>query len=320
MGTFRFAIMGPGNMGRQFCRAVTQIPDCEVVAVASKSMERAQQFAERFAVPHCYDSYEEMLIREKPDCVYIAVLPNDHYRLTMLCLDHRVPVLCEKAMFCSGAEAEEVFRRSRELGVFVMEALWSRYLPAVQQVKQWISEGRIGSPELVQFSIGFVAPPGEGNRYFSRALGGGAAKDITVYAYHLTKYILGQSVREMTTAASWSKGGVDVNNHIAVEFDHTLADLMASFLCPMEERMVIYGTEGKIVLPQPHFSRECFLYGNDGVELAQFAEQQRKIGLTYEIIDSMQCIRNGAYQSDVVPQADTLECARMFDMIEATRP
>lgn len=131
MSTFRFAIMGAGNIAHQFCDAVTLVEDCEVSAIASKDLGRAQKFAEECSVAHAYDNYEQMLIEEKPDCVYIAVTPNDHFRLTMLCLEHRVPVLCEKAMFTNSAEAKAVFEKAEKDQTFVMEAMWSRFLPAV---------------------------------------------------------------------------------------------------------------------------------------------------------------------------------------------
>ena len=115
MSTFRFAIMGAGNIAHQFCDAVTLVEDCEVSAIASKDLGRAQKFAEECSVAHAYDNYEQMLIEEKPDCVYIAVTPNDHFRLTMLCLEHRVPVLCEKAMFTNSAEAKAVFEIAEKI-------------------------------------------------------------------------------------------------------------------------------------------------------------------------------------------------------------
>ena len=144
MSTFRFAIMGAGNIAHQFCDAVTLVEDCEVSAIASKDLGRAQKFAEECSVAHAYDNYEQMLIEEKPDCVYIAVTPNDHFRLTMLCLEHHVPVLCEKAMFTNSAEAKAVFEKAEKDQTFVMEAMWSRFLPAVNQVKKWAAEGKIG--------------------------------------------------------------------------------------------------------------------------------------------------------------------------------
>lgn len=119
-----------------------------------------------------------MLIEEKPDCVYIAVTPNDHFRLTMLCLEHHVPVLCEKAMFTNSAEAKAVFEKAEKDQTFVMEAMWSRFLPAVNRQKMG---GRRKNRQTGSLTgrIGFLAPEGADNRYHSPLLCGGAATDIT---------------------------------------------------------------------------------------------------------------------------------------------
>ncbi|MDE7211851.1 MAG: Gfo/Idh/MocA family oxidoreductase [Lachnospiraceae bacterium] len=319
MEIFRFAILGAANIANKFCDAVARIPGCEVVAVASKSMERAKNFAERNKVPHVYADYGEMLDAEKPDCAYIAVTVNDHYRLTMLCVEKGIPVLCEKAMFENSREAEAAFARAKQARVFVMEAMWSRFLPAVKKVKEWVAGGRIGQVDLAQFDIGFVAPKGNENRYYSPALGGGVAKDITVYAYEMTTFLLGQKMNNMTAAASWSESGVDITNHIAISFEHTLASLMASFVSKMEERMVLYGREGKIILPSPHFGAECFLYDGEGALVEHFKDEETQNGFTYEIEEAMACVRAGKLESSVIPHADTIACAKMFDMIEATR-
>ncbi|MGN0972798.1 MAG: Gfo/Idh/MocA family protein [Aristaeellaceae bacterium] len=319
MAAFRFAVLGAGNIAGKFCRSVALVEDCQVCAVASKSLERAQAFAENNGISRYYDSYEALLTREKPDCAYIAVTPNDHFRLTMLCIRHGVPVLCEKAMFQNSLEAREVYAAAAREKVFVMEAMWSRYLPAVQRVRQWVAEGAIGQVEMCQFSIGFAAPEDPDNRYFSPQLGGGAARDITVYAYELTTWILGQGIRSMSVSATWGETGVDVNNHIAIEFDHTLADLSASFVTRMEERMVIYGRSGKIVLPKPHVSSEAFLYDAKGAPVEHYVDVQTRVGFTYEIQDAMQCIRSGKLESPTVPWKDTLACAELFDRIAETK-
>ncbi|BDF46523.1 hypothetical protein CE91St56_36460 [Lachnospiraceae bacterium] len=106
MKNFKFAIMGAGNIANKFCDAVKRMEDCEVAAVASKSMDRAENFAEKNGIKAAYDSYEKMLAEEKPDCVYIAVTQDAHFALCMLCLDYKTPVLCEKAMFLNSAQAE----------------------------------------------------------------------------------------------------------------------------------------------------------------------------------------------------------------------
>lgn len=161
MGTFRYAVLGAAKIGAKFCQAAALIEGCEVCAVASKSLERAIQFAENNSIQKAYGSYEELLDKEHPDCAYIAVTPHDHYRLAMMCVERGIPVLCEKAMFQNSAEAESLYAAAKEQGVFVMEAMWSRFLPATKQVKTWLSEDRIGLPEISQMSIGFAAPPGE---------------------------------------------------------------------------------------------------------------------------------------------------------------
>ena len=319
MRIFYFGILGAANIADKFCNAVAKIIDCEVAAVASKSWERAKNFAERNEVPHFYTSYEEMLEVEQLDCVYVATTVNDHYKLTMLCIEKRIPVLCEKAMFQNAKEAKAAFARAKELGVFVMEAMWSRFVPAVKKVREWILNDKIGLIELVQFTIGFVAPSGDENRYYNPHLGGGAAKDITVYAYEMTTFLLGQQIKSMTVAASWSKSGVDITNYISILFEHTMASLMASFVSKMEEQMVLYGREGKIVLPSPHFAGECFLYDREGTLVEHYKDEETQNGFIYEIEETMRCVQGGRIESSVIPHADTIACAELFDMIDATK-
>ncbi|MDY3917434.1 MAG: Gfo/Idh/MocA family oxidoreductase [Candidatus Limivivens sp.] len=327
MDGFRFAVMGAGKIAGKFCEAVKLLDQkaeasgehCEICAVASKSLERARAFAERNQIAKFYDSYEKMLEKEKPDCVYIAVTPNDHFRLTMLCVEHGIPVLCEKAMFQDSAEAEQAFGAAQEKQVFVMEALWSRYLPAVRQAKTWLAQGRIGRPEIAQFSIGFAAPEDPENRYLNSGLGGGAAKDITVYAYEITTFLLEQKIRKMDVSVTWGETGVDLVDHISMEFEHMQADLMASFVTKMEDRMVIYGRKGKIILPAPHYASECLLYDETGALAEHFTDTVTENGFVYEAADVIRCIRAGKLQSETVPWEDTRACARLFDRIAQTR-
>ena len=200
-----------------------------------------------------------------------------------------------------------------------MEAMWSRFLPAVKKVRAWVEEGRIGIPEISRISIGFIAPEGDENRYRNPRLGGGAAKDITVYAYEITTWILNQDIRNISVSAAWGESGVDMNNHISIEFAHTLADLATSFAANLESQMVLYGGKGKIVLPAPHHSTECFLYDERGELTEHFTDRETANGFTYEIEEAISCVREGRQESAVVPWKDTLACAKLFDRIEATK-
>ncbi|MBR3781734.1 MAG: Gfo/Idh/MocA family oxidoreductase [Clostridia bacterium] len=319
MNVFRFGIMGAGGIANKFCEAVSLLDNCEVCAISSKSYDKAKNFATKHGLGKYYDSYIEMLESEKPDCVYIAVTPNDHYRLTMMCVERGIPVLCEKAMFQNSDEAHKIFEAAAKNNVFVMEAMWSRFLPAVNKAKTWIDNGEIGIPEISQFSIGFAAPEDKENRYFNPLLGGGAAKDITVYAYEITTYLIEQKIKNMNVSAVWGDSGVDVNNHISIEFEHTLADLMASFMTSIDDKMIIYGKHGKIVIPKPHYASECFLYDISGNLREHFEDKKTVNGFTYEISEAMECIKSGKIESSVVPWVVTTACSELFDRIAETK-
>ncbi len=317
---FRYAILGAADIANKFCHAVSFIEDCMVCAVASKSMERAKNFAEKNHIEHYYDNYETLLEEEKPDCVYIAVTTNDHFRLTMLCLEKSIPVLCEKAMFCNTTEATTAFELARKKNIFLMEAMWSRFLPPIKKAKQWLLEGRIGTPEFSQIAIGFIAQKDDENRFFNPALGGGVAYDLTVYTYMLTTFILGQQELSRSVHATWSKSGVDVTNHISIRFEHTPASLLTTFVSRPEEKLVIYGSNGKIVVPKSHFASECYLYDTNDELLEHFVDTETPNGFIYEAKEAMRCVQEGLLESPVVPWKDTMDAVKLYDEIWATAP
>jgi predicted dehydrogenase len=317
MEQFRFAILGAGKIAAVFCRAAAALPDAVVAAVASKDEARAERFAAENGVPRAYGDYRLMLEREKPDCAYIAVTPNDHFRLTMLCLEYGIPVLCEKAMFESGAEAERAFAESEQKGIFVMEAMWSRFLPAVRKAKEWLRQGKIGEPALLQAAIGFAAPRDAENRYMNPQLGGGAAKDILVYCYELATFFMERKILRQRVSAVWGGTGVDLTDHVVLEYGDALASLTATFAAPVEEALWISGPDGRIAIPYPHHARECSLFcGRDLAE--KFEDDSGEPGFCGEIREVMRCVREGAVQSERVPHRDTLACARLFDEIRKT--
>lgn len=321
MKDFRFAIMGPGRIARHFCEAVGMVEGCCVAAVASKSRERADAFAAEHGIPAAYGSYEEMLKAEKPDCVYISATTDGHYPLSMLCLDYGVPVLCEKAMFMNSADAETVLNRSKEQNVFVMEALWSRFLPAVAKAKRWLNEGRIGAPVYADMSLCFIAEDDPENRFFNPKLGGGAAFDITVYAYHLVTCMLDRPVESISVESVAGPTGVDVTELILMRFEGGVpAVIKCSFKTAAENALTIQGTNGRIVIPNPHCAEEALLYDAQGRQLEHYKDDETQNGFTYQISETVRCIRSGKAESETVPHSATLNCARLFDRItKATR-
>lgn len=319
--TFRFAIMGAGNIAGKFCDAVSRVQFAKVAAVASKSMERARAFAEKNGVEKAYDDYEKMLVEETPDCVYIAATTNAHYALSLMCVRHGIPVLCEKAMFETVRQAQEVFSLAEEKGVFVMEAMWSRFLPAVKEAKAWVDCGLIGDPAYGEVNIGFCAPKDPQNRYYNPALGGGAAYDLMVYCYEIMSWLVDRPAEVLHAASFIGETGADLTDHALIRFAGTdgapdmLASCAGTFLADMEDRLVIYGSEGKLILPAPHFASEAFRYDKEGNLAVHFSDDETTNGFTYEVEEAMECIRSGRRESGIVPHSVTLACTALLERL-----
>ena len=290
-----------------------------MAAIASRSMERARAFADKHGIPKAYGSYEQMLEEEPLDGVYVAVTTNAHYKLVMLCLDHRKPVLCEKAMCVNSRDAEEIFTRAKELGVFVMEGMWSRFLPKMQQVKQWLAEEKIGKVSLVTCGIGFNAPKDAANRYYNPELGGGATYDILVYGYDIVTYFFEQPPVQCLCTSDWSASGVDQTDVVVLKYPECMAQIITTFQGDIQEEMVFYGEKGRIVLPHPHYAPECWLYV-DGEEPYCYQEDKVKYGFAYEIGEVIRCVREGKVESDIAPHRMTIEASRLYDEILSQKP
>ena len=319
---FRFGVMGAGSIAGKFVDAVRRLPDCAVAAVASRDLARAADFARQQGVPAFYQGYEDMLRSEPLDAVYIAARTHAHAELTRLCIAHGVPVLCEKAMFTSASEAREVLGMAREKGVFCMEAMWSRFLPAVVEMKRRLDSGEIGEPLYAELAIGWQAPSGPGNRFFDPAQGGGAAYDLTVYGYELADFFLGEPDADVSASVLWGDSGVDETESVALRWTRRqpacLATLSASIVTNLEERAVIHGTKGVLRMPKPHMAEGFTVSRADGTQ-EEWQDRETVNGFVYEVAEVVRCVRAGLLESPVVPHELIIRCAEMFDVINATR-
>ena len=312
---FRFAILGAGKIAVKFVSAVKLIDDCAVCAVGSHSIEKARDFAEKNGVPAAYGSYEELLDTEKPDAVYVASVPSMHYETVMLCIGRGIPVICEKAMFRCSAEAKAAFAAAKEKGVFLMEALWSKFLPVNRWAKEKLASGAIGEVNFTDCAIGFRAPEDDNNRYFSPALAGGAATDITVYAYEITAFLMDCEPRIESVTAVPYHTGVDASELIVMRAGDTLCILRTSFVTKLTDAFTAEGSGGKLVIPHPHWGNEGFLYGEDGALMEHFVDKETENGFVYEINEVISCVKAGKTESAVQTPANTVACAELFDKI-----
>jgi len=312
---FRWAIFGASNIANKFCNAVSFIPEAEVVAVANRTLSRCQDFASRNNIPGVYDNFEELLDQVHPDAVYIAVVQNAHKDLIKLCVDKGVPVLCEKAMYLNKKDCEEGTAYARSKKVFLMEAMWSRFLPPVVKAKEWLKEGCIGDLCLIDFAIGFNAPSHPGNRFFEKANGASTAWDLSVYGYMMSDFFTETKPVSMKCDALYNEEGVDTTNNIALNYGKVTSNVKTSFTTRIKEEMTLYGNKGRIVIPSPHFATECILYNNDFEEADRFKDTVTPNGFYYEVKEAMECIKAGKLESSVVPHSLSIASCEMYDLI-----
>lgn len=307
---FRFGIMGAGGIASKFCSAVKLIPGVMTAAVASKDLGRAERFAAANGVEHFYGNYEEMLDEEDLDAVYIATTNNFHYENVLLCIARRVPVLCEKIMFVSAEEAEEAMRLAAEKQVFMMEAMWSRFIPCVQKARQWVEEGHIGEVQTAVYTGGINAPVD--HRIYDPELGGGALYDLMVYPVEILMYLVGQPVVKVCSQIVRGDTGVDVADSMILQFETCQAAVQATTRARIPSPCGLYGSKGYIRMEQTHRAQAAELYdGQFG--LVERYEKPFENGFEYEIEEVVSCVRQGVTESQVMPWRDTLACIKLFE-------
>ena len=316
MKTIRFAIMGAGGIAEKFAQAVKLTEGAEVVAVASKSMERAESFAKRNNID-TFCSYDQMLSMDNVDAVYIATTHNFHYENIKACLNSGKHVLCEKCMVLHEAEAKELFALAKTKGLFLMEAMWSRFLPPLKTARKWIEEGRIGEIKSAYASIGFRSNGDINGRILNPDLAGGALYDIGVYVIELTTFLMGEKVTDIVGKVRRdSRTGVDDNVSFILSFKNADAMLHCSIVSPIKQHIIINGEKGHIEIPETHSGHECLIFDNNRNLIEHFkAEYPEDNGFVYQVEEVINCINSGETQSDIMPATDTIECARIFDKL-----
>ncbi len=314
-GIFKWGIIGASNIAVKFCNAISLTKRCRVVAIGSNSLERAKKFAAQNGISAAFGSYEQMLREIKPDAVYIATATGNHYDACRLCLQHRIPFLCEKTMCVNSSQTHAVFDEASQKRVFCMEAMWSRFLPIVLKAKEWIEAGRIGDLKFAEISLGFCAERDNGNRFWNPELGGGAALDLLVYGYEIIRLLIDKPILGHKLSVIESGTGVDASEVLVLEYDDMTAVLSASLETFMNQSVVVRGSKGSIVIPNILFGNEVLCHDNENNVLEHYTDTITQNGFVYEIEEVVRCIKNGNLQSDIVPHTLTLDYARVCNEI-----
>jgi predicted dehydrogenase len=312
----RWGILATGGIAGTFVADLALLPDAEVAAVGSRTPEAARRFAARHGIPRAHGSWTELAADPEVDVVYVATPHAAHHDATRLCLAAGKAVLCEKPFTLDLASAQDLVTLAEQRGVFLMEAMWMRTIPAVRRIAELVADGAIGEVGAVyaDFAIGGVFEPT--HRLRDPALGGGALLDLGVYPVTFAHLFLGPPQR-IAALATLTPEGVDDNTAIIFGYDGgALATLHCGLAGESPTVATIIGSTGRIELPSPFFRPDRFtLYRGGQAELVHVP--LRGNGMGYEAEEVMRCLREGRRESPLVPWSATLEVMRSLDAVRA---
>jgi predicted dehydrogenase len=314
---FKWGVLGPGRIAHEFARGLRVIEDASLYAVASTTPNKAEQFAGRYGGAKIYNSYEALVNDPDVDAVYIATPHRYHFDNAMLALNAGKPVLCEKPLNVNAKETEELIKISKEKKVFLMEALWTRYLPIYCVIRKWLDDKVIGELSLLAGTFGAMAPKEKDDRWQNPELAGGALLDMGIYPIAISQWVMKSNPKSFFAMSHFSDTGVDDLTTFLLKYeDDVVSQSHSSFMSNHVNDFWIYGSKGKIRI-HPNFwgSTKATLF-TDGQELT-IEKPLRAGGFEYQTEEAMRCIRAGLLESPNMTHADTLANMELLDNIRA---
>ena len=311
----RWGILGTGRIARDFAEGLRAAPDAVLAAVGSRSIEGATPFARDFDVPLAIGSYEELVASPEIDIVYIATPHSMHAANTMLALRAGKAVLCEKPFAMNRREAGEMVALARARKLFLMEAMWTRFMPSLAQVQRIVASGEIGSVTQVHADFGFVATQDPAHRVNDPLLGGGALLDLGIYPLSIACALLGR-VETVQAQAIMGETGFDLTT--AFTMRHASGALSVCS-CSLRARgpgeLVVSGTLGSVRMHRMfHMTESVTVDLLDGTTRS-IATPWLGNGYTHEAIEAGRCLREGLLESPVMRHDDTLGIMGLLDTI-----
>ena len=306
MHEIRWGVVGPGRVAALVVEDFPFVADARVVAVGSRSAERARDFADRYGLPRAYGSYAELLADPDLDVVYLATPNAQHRTVALAALRAGKALLVEKSFAATRAGAAEVIELARSSGTFVMEGMWTRFQPAVVALRELLADAAIGEIRSVQVDLGIAPAYDPADRLFDLARGGGALLDLGVYAVSFAQMLLGTPA-SVTAHGSLFPSGADAEAVLLLGYDDgCTATLTTSMRCYLPGHARVFGTAGWIdVLPRFHHPDTLVLH-RTGAEPETITRPHLGRGYAHELIEVTECLRAGRRESAVLPLADTL--------------
>jgi len=312
----RWGILGTGGIAKKFALGLESVPDATLTAVGSRSPDKAETFARQFNIPHAHPTYEDLAGDPDVDVIYIATPHPFHMDNTLLCISGQKAVLCEKPFAVNAAQAKKMANAAADKSVFLMEAMWTRFFPAMANIRRYLEERLIGDVRMLTADFGFVGDTDPNGRLFNADLAGGALLDVGIYPISLASMVFGKQPSQIATLAHIGKTGVDEQSAVIFKYDAgRLAILCSSVTAKMPGEANIIGSKGCLKIHAPFWRSDTVTISRDGEDDQIVKTPVTGNGYNYEITAVNTALRNRSLQCDVMGLDETIQIMQTMDKI-----
>ena len=309
---FKVGIVGAGWIAAKAAETLNGLDGFLPYAIGSRSLEKAKTFAGQWGIEHAFGSYTEVIDNPEVDLLYVATPHSHHFDITKEALGKGKPCLVEKAFMANKAQAQVIVDLARRKKVFLAEAIWTRYQPALQMVRDIIREGRIGTPRLVTATLGYSM--GTKERIFRPDLCGGALLDLGVYVLNFVRMFCDAPFVSMQSQCVKSDTGMDLSNAISIVLeDGILANVQSSASCVGDNIGVIAGTEGNVIIDNVNNPQRITVNGPDRVFVEEIPVPKQITGYEYQFVACRDAIEAGLIEPPQMPLDETLYIMELMD-------
>ena len=318
MSEIRWGIVSSGNIAGTFASDIKHVANARVGAVASRNGKSAQRFADTHGILNAYEGYERLFEDPNIDAVYVATPHTLHLEHSLAALQAGKAVLCEKPITTNASEFRVIQAAAAETGKYLMEAMWTWFLPAIVKAKEWVDTGRIGELRHIKADFGYPVPFDPNSRQYNAELAGGCLLDMGIYPVAIARWFTSRAPSTVEVVSRFAPNGVDDDVVMLFNYDDCVATLATSFRCKLQNSAYVVGTEGYIAIP--HFWRapECSLFVlHDLVDA--YVDDRAGSGFEYQITAVSDDILQGRKQSAVVTHAASLAFQQDMDRVREAR-
>ena len=306
MSIVRWGIVGAGRIAHQFSQDMAVSSNARLIAVAARDGARAREFADQYGAPHAHAGYQALYNNPEVDAVYVATPHSHHLQNCVDAMAAGKAVLCEKPLVLNPQECQQLMSAHQAHGQYLMEGMWTWFLPAIRKAQAWVAEGRIGDLLHVKADFGYPLQYSETLREYDSKMGGGSTLEMGVYTNAIARLFIGGEYHDLKVTAQLAPNGVEDNVSAIYDYGHAMATIGSSFRCRLRNSAFIIGTEGYIEIPDFFRAFECSLYHLD-TRVEHFEDGRKSIGFNYEIEAVCEDILAGLKESPVIPLATSLK-------------